>query len=46
MILPWIFQLFFGLIGLAVSIIAVGFVCYVAFELLSELIKEDDNGQG
>ena len=44
MILPWIFQLFFGLIGLALSIIAVAAVCYVAFVLLGELMEEDDNG--
>ena len=43
MILPWLIKLALCLVGLALSIVAVVAVCYVAFELLSELSKEDDN---
>ena len=44
MILPLIAKIVFCLVGLALSIVAVAAVCYVAFVLLGELIEEDDNG--
>ena len=44
MILPLIAKIVFCLVGLALSIVAVGAVYYVAFVLLQELLEEDDNG--
>lgn len=44
MILPWIAKLALCLVGLALSIVAVASVCYVALVLLGDLLGEDDNG--
>ncbi len=42
MILPWIAKLALCLVGLALSIVAVVAVCYVAFVLLGDLIGEEE----
>ena len=42
MILPLIAKLVFCLVGLALSVVAVWSVCYVAFMLLNELMEDDD----
>lgn len=43
MILPWLIQILLAVVGLAVSLAAVCAVCYVAFELLGDLIGEEED---
>lgn len=44
MILPWLIQILLAVVGLAVSLALIAAVCYVAFNLLNEILEEDDNG--